>query len=222
MNNHTLELLIQVAHGFAKQFGSDCEIVIHDLKSTDPERSILHIENGHITNRKVGGAPSRVVLEAMDAVWKHPESLKDHLGYLTKTSNGRILKSSTMYIRDDSGNIRYMLSINHDITGLISFDQAIKALIETEEQAAKQPEQIVTNVTDLLDNLIEQSVVLVGKPAALMNKDEKIRAIKFLNDAGAFLITKSGDKVSKYFGISKFTLYSYIDVNRKHNEETAS
>jgi len=127
-----------------------------------------------------------------------------------------------MYIRDDSGNIRYMLSINHDITGLISFDQAIKALIETEEQAAKQPEQIVTNVTDLLDNLIEQSVVLVGKPAALMNKDEKIRAIKFLNDAGAFLITKSGDKVSKYFGISKFTLYSYIDVNRKHNEETAS
>ncbi|MCB5915380.1 helix-turn-helix domain-containing protein, partial [Lachnospiraceae bacterium 210521-DFI.5.19] len=28
--------------------------------------------------------------------------------------------------------------------------------------------------------------------------------------AGAFLITKSGDKVSSYLGISKFTLYSYM------------
>ena len=74
---------------------------------------------------------------------------------------------------------------------------------------------IVHNVNDLLDNLIEQSVALIGKPAALMNKEEKVTAIQFLNDAGAFLITKSGDKVSKYFGISKFTLYSYIDVNSR-------
>ena len=101
MKDHTLELLIQIARGIAKQFGSDCEIVIHDLQSKDPERSILHIENGHVTNRMVGGAPSRVVLEAMDALWKCPDSLEDHLGYLTKTSDGKILKSSTLYIRDD-------------------------------------------------------------------------------------------------------------------------
>ena len=43
-------------------------------------------------------------------------------------------------------------------------------------------------------------------------------AIQFLNDAGAFLITKSGDKISKYFGISKFTLYSYIDVNSRKTD----
>ena len=47
-----------------------------------------------------------------------------------------------------------------------------------------------------------------------MTKEEKTAAIQFLNDSGAFLITKSGDKVSKYFGISKYTLYSYIDVNK--------
>ena len=64
---------------------------------------------------------------------------------------------------------------------------------------------------ELLDQLIEQSVRLVGKPAALMNKEDKIRAIRFLNDSGAFLITKSGAKVCSYFGISKYTLYSYLD-----------
>jgi predicted transcriptional regulator YheO len=47
-----------------------------------------------------------------------------------------------------------------------------------------------------------------------MTKDDKIAAIRFLNKAGAFLVTKSGDKVSKYFGISKYTLYSYIDASK--------
>lgn len=102
----------------------------------------------------------------------------------------------------------------------MTVDRAIKALIDTEPQsdAKKQPDQIVTNVTDLLDSLIEQSVLMIGKPAALMNKEEKVAAIQFLNDAGAFLITKSGDKISKYFGISKFTLYSYIDVNSRKTD----
>ena len=72
---------------------------------------------------------------------------------------------------------------------------------------------------DLLEELIQQSVALVGKPAALMNKDDKIRAIRFLSDAGAFLVTKSGDKVAKYFGISKYTLYSYIDANKQQEEK---
>ena len=54
----------------------------------------------------------------------------------------------------------------------------------------------------------------MGKPVAMMNKDDKIKAIQFLNSAGAFLITKSGDKVSRQFGISKYTLYNYMDASR--------
>ena len=45
-------------------------------------------------------------------------------------------------------------------------------------------------------------------------KEDKIKAIQFLNNAGAFLVTKSGDKVSKQFGISKDTLYSYMDASK--------
>ena len=212
---YTLSLLEQIADGLARQFGPDCEIVIHDLKRHDLEHSVVHINNGHITNRREGDGPSKVVLETrhMD-----PASLKDHLGYLTRTSNGKILKSSTFFIRNpEDSAVDYIFSINYDITGLMTIERSIKALISTEDPSdtRQQPEQIVHNVNDLLDNLIEQSVALIGKPAALMNKEEKVTAIQFLNDAGAFLITKSGDKVSKYFGISKFTLYSYIDVNSR-------
>lgn len=212
---YTLELLKQLADGLARQFGPDCEVVIHDLQTQDLEHSIAYIKNGHISNRRAGDGPSKVVLETLH---KDPQTLSDHLGYLTRTAEGRILKSSTMYIRNPEGTaIDYLLSINYDITGLLTVDRSIKALIDTEplEDTKKPPEQIVHNVNDLLDSLLEQSVALVGKPVALMNKEEKVAAIQFLNDAGAFLITKSGDKVSKYFGISKFTLYSYIDVNNR-------
>jgi len=118
-----------------------------------------------------------------------------------------------MYIRGDDNKIRYIFSINFDITAFSTIDGVVKSLISTEPET-KAPERITQNVNDLLDDLIEESVSLIGKPVALMTKEEKVTAIQFLNDAGAFLITRSGDKVSKYFGISKYTLYSYIDVNK--------
>ena len=61
-------------------------------------------------------------------------------------------------------------------------------------------------------------VAMVGKPVALMNKEDKVRAIRFLNQNGAFLVTKSGDKIAKYFGISKYTLYSYIDTKQQEGK----
>ena len=79
-------------------------------------------------------------------------------------------------------------------------------------------EKLRQRLDDMLDDLIEQSVALVGKPVAVMNKADKVRAIRFLSDHGAFLITKSGDKVAKYFGISKYTLYSYIDAKQEEKQ----
>lgn len=216
---YTLNYLTQLADGLAKQFGPDCEVVIHDLTKHDLDHSIVYIVNGHITSRKIGDGPSKVVLETLH---KNPDTVHDHFSYLTRNADGRILKSSTMYIRsDDRKKIDYIFSINYDITALTTIEQAVKNLIETESQDDRHhgPDPIVHNVNDLLDTLIQESVELVGKPATLMNKEEKVTAIQFLNDAGAFLITRSGDKISKYFGISKFTLYSYIDVNNKKSEE---
>ena len=210
-----LEQLTQIAHGVASHFGNACEVVIHDLKKQDIESSIVYIENGHVSNRKLGDGPSEIVLETLN---RNPECLKDRLSYLTTTDDGRVLKSRTMYIRGKDGTIDYIFSLNYDITGLLTVDNSIRSLISTAEMSGedRQPRKITHNVNDLLDTLIEQSVQLVGKPVALMSKDDKITAIQYLNDAGAFLITKSGDKVSNFFGISKFTLYSYMDAGKEN------
>jgi predicted transcriptional regulator YheO len=197
---------IQLAKGLTGHFGENCEVVVHDL-TEDEEHTIIYIENGHVTGRKVGDGPSHVVLEARA---RKPEELKDRIGYLTQTEDGRMLKSTTIYIRDNDDKVVGIFAINYDITSLMMMDYSLKTLIGTRDD--EKPEMITKGVSGLLNDLIEQSVRLVNKPVSQMNREDKIRAIKFLQDKGAFLITKSGDKVSKYFGISKFTLYNYIDV----------
>ena len=82
---------------------------------------------------------------------------------------------------------------------------------DEKEKSSDSPQKITHNVTELLDMLIEQAIARIGKPVALMTKDDKVAVVQYLNNAGAFLITKSGDKVSSLLGISKFTLYSYMD-----------
>lgn len=208
---HTLDFLKQLAHGLAIQFGSSCEIAIHDLKTKDLEKSIVYIENGHVSNRQTGDGPSGIVLETLQS---DPSTIHDKLSYLTKTEDGRILKSSTFYIRDDDGSISYIFSLNYDITAFTAASTAIQSLIATKDNlpdlTGDSPQQITHNVNELLDLLIEQAVAKVGKPVAMMNKDDKVAVVQYLDHAGAFLITKSGDKVSSYLGISKFTLYSYM------------
>ena len=205
-----LDFFERLSKALAAQFGDHCEVAVHDLKSGDMEHTIAAIENGHVTHRKVGDGPSRVVLEALKET--DPNALRDQSGYLMRTHDGRILKCSTVYIRGENGVPEGIFSINYDITELLMAERAVGSLLRRQEDAKETPQRIPQSVNELLDDLIEQSVQLVGKPVAMMNKEDKIKAIAFLNKAGAFLITRSGDKVSKYFGIIKYTLYSYIDA----------
>lgn len=215
--DNTLNLLKQIAHGIASQFGTSCEVVIHDLKK-DLDNSIVHIENGQVTHRKSGDGPSGIVLETLH---KNAARLQDKLSYLTRTEDGRILKSSTLYIRDADGKIAYIFSINFDITALLTVNTALESIIQTQPGSQSQdirkahsPQTITRNVEELLDDLMQQGLALVGKPVALMTKEDKIQVVRYLNDAGAFLITRSGDKVAALLNISKFTLYSYMDAGK--------
>lgn len=208
-----LTVLKQISRDLANEFGPDCEVAIYDLKAHDPEHSIVHIENGHVSGRSIGDGPFDEILEFLHKKERTEADLKNHSGYLKKTSNGKILKCSTTFIHDDDGSLHYLLGIHYDVTKLTMIENALHSLtapVYREEKAR----DITHNVNDLLDHLIEESVAIVGKPVSLMNKEDKVKAIQFLNDSGAFLITRSGDKVANYFGISKYTLYSYIDVNK--------
>ena len=209
LSQQEMRTLTQIAEGVAKQFGANCEVVIHVLSEQSVCGSIAAIFNGHVTGRKVGDGPSQIVLEQLGRGDRDPA---DHCAYLTRTPDGKILKSSSSYIRDSLGEVAAIFCINFDISALAMVDHALREIIEPESKTEAEPARITLSVQELLDDLIRQSVELVGKPVALMSKDDKIRALQFLNQNGALLITKSGDKIARHFGISKYTLYSYLDV----------
>jgi len=208
LNKSVLTFLEQLAKGIAMEFGPNCEVVVHDLSDNYKDSSIVAIENGHVSSRKIGDGPSMAVLDALHG---DQSQLRDHSSYLTKTKDGRILKSTTIYIRNSRKKIIGLFSINFDITKLMMVESALNPLV-TVTSTKNEPKRITQNVSDLLEELMEESVQQIGKPVPLMNRDDKVKAIKFLNDRGALLITKSGDKISQFFGISKYTLYSYIDA----------
>lgn len=212
-----MDALKQIAKGIAGHFGSSCEVVLHELSERSANHSIVAIENGHVSGRKVGDGPSHVVLEQLGQ--EDPDA-QDHIGYLTRTPDGKLLKSTSIYIRDNEGKIAAILGINFDISTLQMFENALHEIISPDTREQKEPERITLNVTDLLDDLIRQADELIGKPPALMTKDDKVRAIRYLNHSGALMITKSGDKIARHFGISKYTLYSYLDNGKTGGETT--
>ncbi|MBQ1410931.1 MAG: transcriptional regulator [Oscillospiraceae bacterium] len=210
---HEVEMLRTVAKAVAAEFGSGCEVVVHEISPEAAEHSLVVIENGQVTGRKPGAGPSQAVLEQLRRAAGEPTV--DRLSYMTKTSSGKLLKSSTVCLRGEDGKVSAIFGINFDVSALALAKNVLLDLASPLERDQTEPTQIPNNVNALLEDLLERSVKLVGKPVSRMSKEDKITAIRFLADSGAMLITKSGDRIAKFFGISKYTLYSYLDTKQE-------
>ncbi|MDL2273246.1 helix-turn-helix transcriptional regulator [Oscillospiraceae bacterium OttesenSCG-928-G22] len=206
-----LENLSLIMSLIANQFGSKCEVVLHDW-GMGYDRSIIAIENGHVTNRTVGNCGSNLGLEVM----RGTSDGKNQFNYVTKTKDGKTLRSSTVYFKNDAGESIGALCINLDITDLISAQETVAAYTMFENDIE---EQFVNNVSELLEYFLAESVRVVGKRVEDMKKEDKMKALRYLDGKGALLIAKSGTRICKFFNISKFTLYNYLDELRSSVDE---
>ena len=71
-----------------------CEVVLHDL--TVPQRSVVYVANPVVTGRKVGESFEHLIEEAIKAGNPEDGILANY--YFEK--NGRLIRSSTLLIRD--------------------------------------------------------------------------------------------------------------------------
>jgi predicted transcriptional regulator YheO len=81
--------------------------------------------------------------------------------------------------------------------------------------AVKEEDLNFENVDDVLTIYMKQCEKNIGKPMSLMNKEEKIKSLEYLNDKGVFKITKASILLCQAFQISKYTLYSYLEEAKK-------
>lgn len=214
-----LPVLNAIISGMAEHFGSDYEFVIHDY-SKGVESSVISIENGHVTNRQIGDGATALGLRLLQGKSIKGEKTEGVFNYLSQTKDGRILKSSTIYLKDDDGNILGSLCINNDITQLRQAKIALEKMIflDHEEHISDFNEMIfVGKVDDMLLSLINESIESVGCPVAAMTREQKIEGIKYLEEKGTFKIQKSAELVAKYYDISKFTVYNYLNELKKND-----
>lgn len=204
-----LPLLQSLMRGLAAQFGRNCEVVLHDYEKPY-EHTIVAIENGHVTGRNVGDCGTNLGLELL----RGSESHGDRYNYCTQTKDGRILRSSSMYIKDEQGKWIGCLCINMDITATVMAEKTLQEVNNFDSLNQQVKEVFASDVNELLDDLIQASLQHVGVPVAMMDKGQKLMGLKYLDEKGAFLIKKAGDRVAKYYDISKFTLYNYLDELR--------
>lgn len=194
------------------QLGPTSEIVLHDY-SMPYEHSIVDIRNGNVTGRKVGDCVSNFGLEVLSGTVTEG----DRYNYITYLPSRNIVRSSSMYFTNSENKVIGCLCINTDITDTIRFEDYLHKLNNYTVASVnnyKESEIFPGNVQDLLEHLISESQAAVGKPIESMTKDDKMQFLKHLDEKGAFLISKSGEQVCTYLGISKFTMYKYLDIVR--------
>ena len=215
---NNFDQLKQIADLVAAQFGSAAEVVIHDFTG-ELDHTIVYIVNGHVTGRTIGDAPTQSFLKYMNV--NHPRKSIEKVHHISHLPNGRIIRSSTANFFDEDGTLNSSLCINQDITDLVALENAVKGLSESGQFETSvlstngnefdlQP----SSIHGMMDNIITEALAFIGTPPDKMNKDAKIKLLQFLDERGVFMIQKSGQKVCELLGISKFTLYNYLEEAR--------
>lgn len=212
--NEQRALLNRMMDMIEQQFGKNCEIVLHD-HSLDIDKTIVDIRNGHITGRKIGGSSSNLGLEIL----RGTSGGGDQYNYITYTNNGKVLRSSSIHFHNPQGKLIGAFCVNLDITESIRLENFIRDYNNFSTSPEPVNEIFANDVHQMLDELIHRALQKIGKPVSQMSREDKIAFIHYLDERGAFIISKSSKIVGDILEISKFTFYSYLDIVRAQKGE---
>ncbi|MDN5332367.1 MAG: hypothetical protein PWP45_1592 [Tepidanaerobacteraceae bacterium] len=217
-----LKNFIPIVDFIAGIAGPFCEVVLHDVSNV--ESSIVAIKNNHISGRQVGGPLTDLGLKLLkEKAYKEKDYL---LNYPAKTKDGKVLRSSTFFIKDDNGDIVGMLCVNIDLSGAYAAKRFLEDFIMGINGASKEqstvtdnkelPEHLTISLEDLMHSLIEQTVAEVEVPPERMSPQEKMWVVHRLSEKGVFLLKGAVAEVAKCLKTSENTIYRYL--NKKESD----
>lgn len=200
-----IDILEKIAEGISKTFGDNCEVLVADLNN--PNKSIISIYNGHVTGRKATDSLSVLGLKAIRE--KHVES--DLINYHAKTKDGKLIKCSTFHIK--AGKDVLALGINYDYTNLAMAHSTLENFFQVEEETK---DEFYSSSNEILEDMIADALKIIGKPPSLMNKADRIKVVKYLDERGALLIQKGVQIIADALNVSRYTIYNYLnEINLK-------
>ncbi len=215
-----LNRYIPIADLIVKTFGEDVEVVLHDLRH--PQNSVIYVANSRVTGRTVGESFQYLISKALEV----SESDKSILANYYFEQNGRKIRSSSLFIRDDDGELVGALCINIDTTRAIAQAKWLESLLPglqlsmsrddkiEDQQSSGQTDDILQTVNALIDRILEEN----PNPK---NREERLQLIRFMETRGVFLVKGALDRVAEKLKMSKVTLYADLDEVRKKNENSS-
>jgi len=213
-----LETMRHVVDGLEHALTGDVEVVLHDVAK--PKSSVVAIANGSITGRTVGSAIisgpfddlglSKLLSAEGDVSGEACTIVTD---YRTRARNGNELESTSMLFRDDRGRAYAALCINADRSKLRHMHSILSDLLGEvrEPVAGGASAHAAPRVETVVEDIVDEAIRASGKPVSIMTKDDKMAAVDQMHQRGIFLIRSSVDMVAKGLGVSRFTIYNYLD-----------
>jgi Uncharacterized protein conserved in bacteria len=212
----------ELVEPMGRSLPSSSEVVLHDLSLLP--NSIVAIY-GDVTGRRVGDPATDLLLQ------KVSDLSNDHnVGYETRLPDGRRIRSSTMIIRDVSGQPVAALCINSDLSAWVSVQRVVDMMLGNNPVSAPEPaipapvtpvrpvggadessEVFVRDVDELAAHLIHRAVADAGVPVELMQKRHKVGVVRDLKARGMFLLRDAVDMIATTLGVTRFTIYNYLN-----------
>lgn len=201
----------RTADALVAMFGKKCEVAVHDFSNL--EESLFYLK-GNITNRKKGAPITDLVLQALK---KDSQETEDMVNYATLLKTGNVLKSSTVFLRNETQQIIGALCINFDISSLIQLGGEVQDFVKL-ETAETNKENFYSSVHEVIENMVDSVLKDFSKAPTLLEMEEKIECVSKLEEKGTFLIKGSVEYLSEILGVSKYTIYNYLKKIRAEKE----
>jgi predicted transcriptional regulator YheO len=222
-----LETLRYVVEELAAALSSNVEVVLHDLSK--PGSSVAAIANGQITGRTVGSAiisgpfDDLGLKKLLSGDGRTPgETHTIVSGYRTHARSGHELDSTSLILRDGSGEAYAALCINVDQSSIRQVQELLGGLLVQGREAEVAEPVAPPSIDSLVEEIIEDGIRATGKPVAAMTKDDKMEAVGHMSRRGLFLIRASVDMAAASLGVSRFTIYNYLDELKRAEGDTSA
>lgn len=192
-------------------FGPDCEVILHDLDM--PEHSVVYVAGGAVTGRKVGDSFDHLVRQVLLS----EDLRKDYVAnYYFTAPNGRLVRSSTLLIKNTDGHLEGALCINLDTTRISEQIRFLQSFLPEAEPAGQKSGEEAPVQTGHVAAMIEKLMDgILGNVRPLeLSREERIEKIRFMDAKGIFLMKGSIEKAAEKLGVNKVTVYSYLDEVR--------
>ena len=199
--DEAFEFLDRTARGIAEMFGSSCETLVHDMGT--PTHPILAIYNGHVSGREVG---STLDILGTARELDDQATVNDQVNLYATTPSGQQIKSSTFHIIGADYNLA--LGINFDYTSLV---YANRILVDLMSAQADLSAALWQGGDSALRELFDQCLAALGKPVDALGKSDRLKLVALMDQKNAFSYRKSVPFVSRRLGVSRYTVYKYLD-----------